>query len=461
MQHWNWGIPVTIPEPPGASPQPQDWNQLKFNQLGLFDLCHRIGVFALEPGVYNNHRTQFDATDLAWFAAGLSTEVLDLAQNSFPPELSTLRHTTIGSQARSALRTCVQKLCFDLVCIIQMCYNMVLMYCIQATLWDRSFGGATLIIHVEGATHPNALMQPKYIKSDVYFPGYLIKENPHFSPIISKLVQKYIVNIGMPVIERWERCARLIWSMTQGKDTQVPLPYPSQPIQPYVTPRGSSTFIYNGCPLSFNPSVIDEYKEDEEELNSAMVELLNVIEECEKYKSQVETTQAALHNSLAREEQLKSELDNTRAMLRNTSPRLDVAHYTSPIAHPTTPSSHNQFNRFSHVSPTPPSHRDDAFKSLSPANQVTCRLFSNAVASPSCCEGSSESNGSVSASSVIDVLTEYYNFLNSHKIMHLKSTLDVIHHTFPISSWALQLEGAGVPLDLIDSTMIFMVAANT
>ena len=225
--------------------------------------------------------------------------------------------------------------------------------------------------------------------------------------------------------------------MTQGKDSQVSLPYPSQPIQPYATPRGSSTFIYNGHPFSFNPSGIDEYEEDEEELNSTMVELLNVIEEHENYKSQVETSQAALCNSLACEEQLKSELDNTRAMLRNTSPCLDVACHTSPIAHPTTPSSHNWFNHFSHVSPTPPSHRDDAFKSLSPANQVTRRLFSNAVASPSCCEGSSQSNRSVSASSAIDALTEYYNFLNSHKIMHLKSTLDVICRTFPISSWAL------------------------
>ena len=75
--------------------------------------------------------------------------------------------------------------------------------------------------------------------------------------------------------------------MTQGKGGQVPLPYPSQPIQPQVTPRGSSTFIYNGCPLSSDCRVvvIDEY--EEEELTSTMVELLNVIEECDNFKSQV------------------------------------------------------------------------------------------------------------------------------------------------------------------------------
>ena len=93
---------------------------------------------------------------------------------------------------------------FDLVCIIQTCYNMVLTYGTQAALWDCTFGGATLIIHIEGTTCPNAPRQPEYIKSDVYFPGYLIEEDPRLSPIISELVQKYIIDIGMPVIERWE-----------------------------------------------------------------------------------------------------------------------------------------------------------------------------------------------------------------------------------------------------------------
>ena len=134
MLNWNWGIPVSIPEPQGATPQPQGWNQLKFNQIGLFDLRRRIGIFALEPGVYNDHRTRFDAADVAWFAAGLSTEALHLAQNAFPPEFSSVRQASpsgqVGSYARSALRTRVQKLTFDLVSIIRMCYNMVLTHCI-------------------------------------------------------------------------------------------------------------------------------------------------------------------------------------------------------------------------------------------------------------------------------------------------------------------------------------------
>ena len=279
--------------------------------------------------------------------------------------------------------------------------------------------------------------------------------------------------------------------MTQGEGGQVPLPYPSQPIQPQATPRGSSTFVYNGHPLSSDRHVvvIDEY--EEEELTSTMVELLNVIEKHDNFKSQVDNVQSALsitekalRDSLAHEEQLKSELDNTRAMvstrvdgadsntivslhhlkdpIHHTSPRLHVAPHTSSIPHPTTPSFHNRFDHFSHISPTPPSRHGNAYASPSSANLVSHRLFPNAVALPSHCKGSSESDGSAPApaSHAIDALADYYNFLNSHKIIHLWSTLDVIRHASPISTWALQLEDAGIPLDLIDFVMTLMVAAN-
>ena len=290
---------------------------------------------------------------------------------------------------------------------------------------------------------------PEYIKSDIYFPGYIIEEEPHLSPVISKFVQSYIVDIGMPVIERWERCARSIWPMTQGKGGQVPPPYPSQPIQPHATPKGSSTFVYHGRPSSAHRVVDDEY--EEEELTPSMMEILNVIDERDAYKSQVE--------------QLRSELDNVQATLSTLDDSRrqykDPPGYTSPslrhtIAHPTTPI-HDQYDRFSHISPTP-SRRDFAYTSPSPSNR---RLFSNALASPSHCEGSSVSDGSAPppATHAMDSLAEYYNFLDRHNILHLRSTLDVIRHSSPISSWALQLEQAGVPLDLIDSVMTLMVGA--
>ena len=205
MHHWNWGIPVSILEPPGAGTQPLGWQQLRFNQLRLYDLRRCIGVFTSEPGIYDNHHAQFASADLAWFATGLSTEVLHLTQNVFPLELQNLRQgmptRPVGSQAQAAIHACIQKLTFDLVRIILTHSNAFLTDIIQAALWDHTFHGATLILHVEGATCPNAPRCPKYVKADVYFPGYLIREDPHISPIISKLIQQYITDIGMPVIE--------------------------------------------------------------------------------------------------------------------------------------------------------------------------------------------------------------------------------------------------------------------
>ena len=59
----------------------------------------------------------------------------------------------------------------------------------------------------------------------------------------------------------------------------------------------------------------------------------------------------------------------------------------------------------------------------------------------------------------IGALAEYYDFLNTKQIPHLRTTLDDIRRSIPISLWATQLEKTGVPLDLIDPIMVLMAAA--
>jgi len=219
-----------------------------------------------------------------------------------------------------------------------MCSIIFLTDAVQAALWDRTFGGATLILHVEGTTRPNAPRLPEYIKSDIYFPGYLIEEDPRFSPIISELVQRYLVDVGMPVIEHWERCARSIWPMTQSEGGRVPLPYPTQPLQPNAIPQGSSTFVYHGRLLTMprNVVVVDEYEDEDEELSASMMETVTALEQRDLYRNQVDSMQSALSateralaESLAREEELRSELDSTRALLVSrrdgTEPNVNVS----------------------------------------------------------------------------------------------------------------------------------------
>ena len=60
----------------------------------------------------------------------------------------------------------------------------------------------------------------------------------------------------------------------------------------------------------------------------------------------------------------------------------------------------------------------------------------------------------------IDALAAYYDFLTTHQLTHLRSALDLICCSIPISLWASQLEKANVPLDLIDSLMVLMAATG-
>jgi hypothetical protein len=104
---------LPIPHPSGAGPNPLPWDLLKFNQIGLYDIRRRIGVFPSHPGVYEKHRARFDAADLAWFASGLSSDVIRLAQDENPPEF--LSHINDDDNARDVIRTNIRKLTFDLV----------------------------------------------------------------------------------------------------------------------------------------------------------------------------------------------------------------------------------------------------------------------------------------------------------------------------------------------------------
>lgn len=124
-QPWNWGIPVNIPAPDFYDDEPCELASLKFSPVGLYDLRRRIGVLTAEPGVYNQHQAQFDASDLAWFAALLSSSQALLAAGPAPYALQVhalfrdLRQLTPLTQSQLELRGRVQDLTFDLVRILQ------------------------------------------------------------------------------------------------------------------------------------------------------------------------------------------------------------------------------------------------------------------------------------------------------------------------------------------------------
>ena len=73
----------------------------------------------------------------------------------------------------------------------------------------------------------------------------MVREVPYTSVVISDIVQHFIQDIKILTIERFDRCARLLWN-TPPYSGPIPAPYPMQPTSPIVSPPGSSLFTYYG-----------------------------------------------------------------------------------------------------------------------------------------------------------------------------------------------------------------------
>ncbi|PPQ86353.1 hypothetical protein CVT25_002050 [Psilocybe cyanescens] len=221
-----------ITPPPNAGQVPAVWGSLLFHPVGIYDLQRHLGTLSSEPGIFTAFRDQFDYADLAWFAPGLAKSSLDsLPPYKFYSEYLILRENVPwnaqGTDLRSTLRKCLQELLFD-----------------TAALLDRTFGGTTLIVHVEGGTRPGSLKQPEYVKADVYFPNHMIRKVPHTSKAVFDIIQRFIRDIGDPTIVRFEKCVEKLWKLS--KPTATPPPYPAQHAHPSASPPGSSIFTYYG-----------------------------------------------------------------------------------------------------------------------------------------------------------------------------------------------------------------------
>ncbi|KAJ6521588.1 hypothetical protein B0H19DRAFT_1277664 [Mycena capillaripes] len=208
--HYNWGIPgINVPVPPtreghGPFERPLMFKKLKFGPLGHYDLRRRLGVQPQEPGTFQRYRERFLTSDVAWFAACASTDGKHLPQPSgFFPEFMDLRNTlpvgSVGSEARKLLNERLQHVVFDL-----------------ATLWDRSLGGTTMVLHVEGTTVPSTPPEPEYLRATVYIPPSFVANHPTSHGAIACIAQTFIESVGVPTVQDWrDNAHRQGWSLTQ------------------------------------------------------------------------------------------------------------------------------------------------------------------------------------------------------------------------------------------------------
>ncbi|KAJ7695222.1 hypothetical protein B0H17DRAFT_1198911 [Mycena rosella] len=234
MSNWNWRVPgVNVHTPATRIPistTPASWSSLTFDPLSAFDLRRHLGA----------HTDEFDASDIAFLAAGASdNNQHDVDPSQFFPEFDNLRNVTPmgppGNVEHKLFTELARKTMWDL-----------------ATKGDHATGSTTLILHVDGTTVPGAPLMPEFLKAHVYLPPSLIKENPGSHATITTIAQLFIENIGVLTATAWTRRAYArSWPLSQGNGL-VPAA-PSTAHLPLIPSPifGSSYYLFRGHPIGF------------------------------------------------------------------------------------------------------------------------------------------------------------------------------------------------------------------
>ncbi|KAJ7885044.1 hypothetical protein B0H14DRAFT_3431988 [Mycena olivaceomarginata] len=200
--YYNWDIPdVDVPVPPtlpGVGPLrvPIAWNRLKFGPLGLYVLRRHLGAYPHAPGLFQQYRNRFLTSDIAWFAGGLSTDGAHTPGGvGFFPEFNAMHNTLpagpAGNEARRALNEQMQHAVFDM-----------------ATLWDHTFGGTTMVLHVDGTTIPGTPPEPQYLRASTYLPPSFVNAHTDSHPAITSIAQLFLKAVGIPTVMQWKENAQ-------------------------------------------------------------------------------------------------------------------------------------------------------------------------------------------------------------------------------------------------------------
>ncbi|TFK59429.1 hypothetical protein BDN72DRAFT_865160 [Pluteus cervinus] len=226
-----------IPQPSNLSAEPTPLHQLAFNPLGLYDLRRHFGVFPHQPGFFGAHRSQFLASDVAWFAGGAGTDGNHrLPPDNFHPLFETVhRDIPYNNEEWKAMEKRVQAALFDL-----------------ATYWDRGFGGSTIIMHVEGTIRPGCTPIAENLRAYTYLPA-IVDELPPVHPHIVNWVNAFITHIGVPTARRWRTSAHNYGWALNSQVRNNPRPYPTTHRLPLPSPRSREYIFYGGVLNSAAP----------------------------------------------------------------------------------------------------------------------------------------------------------------------------------------------------------------
>ncbi|KAJ7717086.1 hypothetical protein B0H14DRAFT_3012347 [Mycena olivaceomarginata] len=245
---WNWRVPGVQVNPPHVwDPlvRPRSWSQLTFDPLSAYDLRRHLGARTDEEGQFKASIDRFLASDIAWLAAGASTDGRHgVAANQFFTEFDELRDSTVtgrsGSGDRKEFIENARKLLFDL-----------------ATKIDRAIGGTTMVLSMEGTVMPGTPERSEYLKANVYMPPSFIAENPGAEPQIAAIVQLFIEHVGVRTVAAWTRRAEARWPLTQTGRKPIPSS-PTIPLVPAPLPN-SARYVFPGRVAGWRPAALAHF----------------------------------------------------------------------------------------------------------------------------------------------------------------------------------------------------------
>ncbi|KAJ7500263.1 hypothetical protein B0H11DRAFT_2225809 [Mycena galericulata] len=223
IHNWNAPHATSLPvQPPSFNGRPRKnplpLHALKFNPLGLFELRRHLGIPA-----------DWDTEDNQHYPNG----------NGFFPEFDGLRDSVpqdaVGYTARKEFGEKVRLLIFDLI-----------------TMWDRTWGSTTMLLHIEGTTAPNTPPAPEYLRASVYLPPSFVRRNPDSHLPIAQIVQTFIESVGVPTVLNWTANALLRnWPLTQGGRPPAPNDIPPNTLIPTPKYAGSAHYVFHGRHAGF------------------------------------------------------------------------------------------------------------------------------------------------------------------------------------------------------------------
>ncbi|KAJ7475555.1 hypothetical protein B0H11DRAFT_1917728 [Mycena galericulata] len=317
---------------PRQSPLPLQF--LKFNPLGIFELRRHLGL----PADWDAYRRRFISGDIAWFASAVFFPEFDGLRNSVPQD-------GVGYNTRRVFSDQVRQLIFDLI-----------------TMWDRTWGSTTMLLHVEGTTAPNTPPAPEYLRASVYLPPSFVRRNPDSHLPIAQMVQTFFESVGVPTVLNWTANAQLRhWPLTQ----HGPIPEPNKIAPDILIPNpqyaGSAHYVFRGRPSGFvfpatgSPTLpaggdppasqaSTRYGSEEPEFSTDALALLSALERISQLEGEVTTTAAQVTEYMAEANRLwevvqgaADEQERLYSVIKSLEEELARAHADLEAPRPSTP----------------------------------------------------------------------------------------------------------------------------